>query len=66
VESKVGLTAEDWEFSSYPDYIGARTGTFAHPKGILQEFASPRHYQTFVEQIADEGSIRHLMIDGED
>jgi len=57
--------AEDWEFSSYRDYIGLRSGTLPTPDIVLAHFPSPAAYQAFVEAytVGDEEIIRHLMLD---
>jgi REP element-mobilizing transposase RayT len=36
---------EDWEFSSYRDYIGIRAGTLPDPDIILSQFSSREEYQ---------------------
>jgi REP element-mobilizing transposase RayT len=40
--------AEDWEFSSYRDYIGTRTGGIANPDIITGYFADSSEYVDFV------------------
>ncbi|MBC7263417.1 MAG: transposase [Chloroflexi bacterium] len=56
---------EDWEFSSYRDYIGQRNGALPAPGIILSQFSSCREYQSFVESYAehDLSVIAHLLID---
>ena len=62
-----GLVArpEDWEFSSYRDYVGLRRGTLPNPSIVLSQFATPAEYQKFVElyRPGDEGIIDHLLLD---
>jgi putative transposase len=41
--------AEEWEFSSYRDYLGLRQGTLPSPDVVLSQFPSPEAYQQFVE-----------------
>lgn len=41
---------KDWEFSSYRDYLGLRSGTLPSPAVVLQEFDSPEAYRCFVEK----------------
>jgi putative transposase len=41
--------AEDWEFSSYREYIGLRNGTLPRPEIVLSQFPSPEAYREFVE-----------------
>jgi hypothetical protein len=40
--------AEDWEFSSYRDYIGTRTGGITNPDIITGYFIDPSKYVDFV------------------
>jgi hypothetical protein len=40
---------EDWEFSSYREYIGVRSGTLPAPEIVLSQFPSRQAYQEFVE-----------------
>lgn len=40
---------EEWEFSSYPEYIGIRNGTLPAPEIVLSQFPSPGAYREFVE-----------------
>jgi len=56
---------EDWEFSSYRDYIGLRRGTLPVPAIVLSQFPSPEAYQAFVNAYreADHKVIEHLMLD---
>jgi hypothetical protein len=44
--------AEDWEFSSYRDYLGLRNGTLPKPNVVLDQFNSRQDYRTFVESVA--------------
>ena len=41
--------AEDWEFSSYREYIGLRDGTLPRPEIVLCQFPSRGAYRDFVE-----------------
>ena len=53
---KAGLVkkAEDWEFSSYCDYIGLRQGTLPQMEIILSCFATGNGYLQFVEEYQEE------------
>ena len=42
--------AENWEFSSYRDYLGLRTGSILNPKIVLDQFHFPEEYRDFVEE----------------
>ncbi len=57
--------AEDWEFSSYRDFIGLRHGTLPRPDFVLSQFQSTEAYRLFVESYveADKSLIEHLMLD---
>jgi len=41
--------AEEWEFSSYCDYVGLRNGTLPTPGIVLSQFSSSNAYGSFVE-----------------
>ncbi|MCL5994820.1 MAG: transposase [Chloroflexi bacterium] len=63
---KAGLVAkaENWEFSSYRDYLGMRNGTLPKPDPVLAQFPSPDAYRQFVEDYAaDEDAIGHLKLE---
>jgi REP element-mobilizing transposase RayT len=64
VAAKLVKRAEDWEFSSYRDYVGLRNGTLIHPKIILDQLGA-EGYRKFVEdyQLADDKDIHHLFFD---
>jgi REP element-mobilizing transposase RayT len=40
---------EDWEFSSYRDFVGIRRGTLPRPEIVLAQFSSSGDYRAFVE-----------------
>jgi len=65
VEAGLVKRPEDWEFSSYRDYIGLRQGTLPMPDIILLQFPTPRAYQEFVEsyKLTDRDIIAHLLFD---
>ncbi len=48
---KAGLVKhpEDWEFSSYRDYINLRQGTLPKPDEVRQQAGSAQAYRIFVE-----------------
>ncbi len=56
---------EDWEFSSYRDYIGLRTGTLPQSEAVLRHFASPAAYAEYVCGPADPrvGLSKSLLLD---
>jgi len=65
VEAGLVKRPEDWEFSSYRDYIGLRQGTLPTPDIILSQFPTPKAYQEFVEshKPSDRDIIAHLLFD---
>jgi REP element-mobilizing transposase RayT len=56
---------EDWEFSSYREYVGLRRGTLPCPDIILDYFDSPEAYAEFVmeSEPAQKGIDEALLID---
>jgi hypothetical protein len=56
---------EDWEFSSYLDYIGMRNGTLPEPQIVLSQFPSREAYRHFVESYTayEREIITELMFD---
>jgi len=57
--------AEDWEFSSYPEYVGMRAGTLPQPRAVLSLLPSANDYRVFVESLAegDERILEQLMLE---
>ena len=55
---------EDWEFSSYREYIGLRNGTLPEPEIVLSQFPTRSAYQEFVASYSkgDEALIAHLLL----
>jgi putative transposase len=61
-----GLVAhpDDWEFSSYSEYIGRRKGTLPKPDAILGQFSSIGDYRGFVEAgIEKDETFDHLLLE---
>jgi putative transposase len=56
---------EEWEFSSYQEYVGLRDGTLPRPEIVLAQFPSPEAYREFVASYtADErAAIAGLLFD---
>jgi REP element-mobilizing transposase RayT len=65
VEAQLVPAPDNWEFSSYRDYLGLRNGTLSTKEIILRDFASVDHYRCFGEEGPRKQSslIRHLMIE---
>ena len=57
--------AEDWEFSSYCEYIGRRSGTLPQLGKVLAVFGDAQRYQKFVESrlVGNAPDISHLFFD---
>lgn len=58
---------EDWEFSSYRDYIGLRRGALPTPDIVLSQFEGSDAYVEFVQGYTpgDKEGIAHLLYDDE-
>ena len=60
-----GAVPEEWEFSSYPEYVGLREGTLPKIETVLAHFQSREAYRQFVESYApaDGQIVSHLLFD---
>ncbi|MBT9316817.1 REP-associated tyrosine transposase [Leptothoe spongobia] len=65
VEAGLVKRPEDWEFSSYVDYVGLRQGTLPKMKNLLAQVGSADAYQHFTntEHIVETPEIKQLMLD---
>ena len=56
---------EDWEYSSYQDYLGIRNGKLPKPDIVLSQFDNREAYKKFVGDYRDNNQkfIEHLMFD---
>lgn len=63
VKAKLAAKAQDWDFSSYQEYLGVRKGTLPQPEAVLSHFSSPDDYRLFVESYQDNHLINHLTLD---
>ena len=65
VVAKLVEQPEDWEFSSYREYVGLRTGTLPKTEVVLAQFSSMGAYREFVESYVDAGEemIGRLMLE---
>ena len=65
VEAGMVAKAEEWEFSSYQDYLGLRSGTLPKPEVVLSQFGSREDYRKFVESYSkkDKAVIESLLFD---
>ncbi|MFH1928852.1 MAG: transposase [Chloroflexota bacterium] len=46
--------AEDWEYSSYREYLRLRPGTLPAPSVVLDQFSSPEAYRLYVESYTED------------
>ncbi|MCW6036628.1 transposase [Spirulina subsalsa FACHB-351] len=63
VKAKIVNRPEDWEFSSYPEYLGLRRGSLPKFDAIQGHFKSAADYRLFVESSIQTTTIQHLMFD---
>ncbi|MEW5871609.1 MAG: transposase [Chloroflexota bacterium] len=75
VVAKLVQKAEDWEYSSYREYLGLRHGTLPNPDVVLAHFKTPgdsqspgvsgadASYRAFVESYQESTAIQHLLFD---
>ena len=58
---------EDWQYSSYLDYLGKRQGTLSEKEIILKQFKNFHDYQKFVEEsfekINQRKELKDLLLD---
>ncbi len=61
---------DDWPYSSYPDYIGQRSGILCSKGLILSRFSNETDYKDFVERsfekIKQRKEVEKLLIDEDD
>lgn len=65
VKARLVLRPEDWEFSSYREYVELRQGMLPKLDAVRQQVGTAQAYRTFVETLDKEPqrSIQHLMLD---
>jgi REP element-mobilizing transposase RayT len=65
VTNGLATQPEEWEFSSYRDYVGLRQDTLPALDIILSQFPSPQAYRDFVEAYREYHVqlIEHLLFD---
>lgn len=58
---------ENYQWSSYPDYIGQRKGTLCEKNVVLEQFSNVEAYRKFVEdsfdKIKDRKGLEYLLLD---
>jgi REP element-mobilizing transposase RayT len=54
---------EEWEYSSYKDYIGIRNGNIPKQDLILSHFEKPETYRDYVMDTMDEKDITELLLE---
>jgi putative transposase len=52
--------AEDWEFSSYQEYLNLRQGSLPKIDGVRSQFQSADAYRYFLEDLTSDRLIQHL------
>jgi REP element-mobilizing transposase RayT len=67
VEAGLVNSPEDWEFSSYLDYLAKRQSMLIHPVVVLGQFQSPQAYADFclAAQLEKKSDLVELGIDTE-
>jgi REP element-mobilizing transposase RayT len=60
VSAKIVQKAEDWEFSSYQEYIDLRQGSLPKIDGVRSQFHSADAYRYFLEDLTSDKLIQHL------
>ena len=65
VTARLVKRPEDWDFSSYRDFVGLRQGTLPRPDIVLSQFSDGNSYQGFVNSYSsnDRGYIAHLLFE---
>lgn len=64
VKARLVDRPNNWEFSSYREYCGSRSGTLPATEIILRDFQSPEHYCRFVETASKRSvAIDHILFD---
>jgi REP element-mobilizing transposase RayT len=60
----LGRRPEDWEFSSYREYVGLRQGALPTPEIVLSQFSSSGEYKRFVKDYVerDREAIKELIL----
>jgi len=53
--------AENYQYCSYPDYLGSRNGTLCDKEIILSQFKNSEEYRKYVEMVIRESSKRKDM-----
>ena len=63
VAAKLVSKAEDWEFSSYPEYANLRRGTLPQVERVRGQFPSVDDYRLFVEAQMNHSEIQRFTFD---
>lgn len=61
VRAGLVTTPEEWQYSSYQDYIGLREGTMPKMEYVLSDFTDRQEYIGYVETWQDEGKIQEVL-----
>ena len=63
VKANLVKNPEDWEFSSYREYVDLRRGNLPKVDEVRSYFNSAEDYRSFVETYIQTSSVQHLMFD---
>ncbi|MEO0533955.1 MAG: transposase [Cyanobacteria bacterium P01_A01_bin.123] len=65
VKAELVERAEDWEFSSYPDYVELRRGTLPRFAEVRRHVGTAQDYEAFVgaSDYRQQTAMQHLMFD---
>jgi putative transposase len=63
VKASLVNQAQDWEFSSYQEYLGLRGGTLPNLHAVQSYVQSAANYRLFVESSIQTTAMQHLMFD---
>jgi putative transposase len=63
VKAHLVATPEEWQYSNYQEWIGARNGLLKDMKFVQDHFSNPEEYRKFINDIEDENQIRKYIWD---
>jgi putative transposase len=63
VRAGLVIQPEDWEYSSYRDYIGHNNNRFVDPAIILSQFHNPDQYRDFVNDNSNRFALDGLTLE---
>ncbi len=63
VRARLCKHPQDWQYSSYQDYIGLRNGSLPNPNIVLDQFPSVQAYADYIESAQPRSMSKHLKFD---